>query len=231
MHPIQTPAFYIPRDGNPIVGGFAARLRQRMAAGVSETLDANDWQTIEQMLTYAAEAEQRIAEQARRIQYLEALSNTDELTRLLNRRGFDNALRLTISNAKRHNETGLLGLFDLDGFKQLNDQFGHEAGDDILRAVGEALLENTRETDYVARIGGDEFAVLLVRSDLKLGLKRLQRLKEVLNTTQISFRGHDLAVRASLGVAAYDKNSHVGDTLRHADLAMYKNKQARAEAA
>src|SRR3546814_1418393 len=81
------------------------------------------------------------------------------MTGLLNRRGFGLELSRALARARRQNESGLLVMCDLDNFKAINDTYGHPAGDAILRAVGKALKRNTRESDYVARVGGDEFAV------------------------------------------------------------------------
>ncbi|MDP6120860.1 MAG: GGDEF domain-containing protein [Rhodospirillales bacterium] len=112
----------------------------------------------------ASRAERRMAEQQRRIAHLERLAATDELTGALNRRGFESALKRHLAEARRHHEPSVLVIADLDGFKPINDTYGHRAGDKVLRRVARLLMNNVRKTDYVGRLGGDEFAVLLTRT-------------------------------------------------------------------
>ena len=138
---------------------------------------------VTEMLNFAAQAEQRIAEQDARINQLESLSMTDELTGLLNRRGFSFGLNRALQSARRYSEEGILAFIDLDNFKPVNDTYGHEAGDLILRRTGEILTGNVRKTDLVSRLGGDEFAVLLVHSQRRDGLARIAILDEKLNST------------------------------------------------
>ena len=189
-----------------------------------------DWPNIQRMLTYAVEAEQVLAEQQARIHYLETLSVTDELTGLLNRRGFNQAVERTLAAAKRHQEKGLLAFLDLDGFKQINDTFGHEAGDEILQHVGQILSGNVRRTDYVARIGGDEFAVLFVRAQQLPTRAHAQNLRRKLAKAPLYFDNQKVSINASLGIQAYGPDTKAKDLLRRADQAMYLEKQRRKQA-
>jgi len=109
----------------------------------------------------ALSAERRIAELLDRVANLEETASTDDLTQVLNRRGFRAELERALAAAGRYGIKGMLIFIDLDGFKDVNDDHGHAAGDHILRTVACILNENVRETDYVARLGGDEFAILL----------------------------------------------------------------------
>lgn len=183
---------------------------------------------IAQVLNLAAQAEQRITEQEARIQHLESLSTTDELTGLLNRRGFTDGLNRALQSARRYDEEGVLTFIDLDGFKAINDAHGHEAGDLILRRVSELLLNNVRKTDLVARIGGDEFAVLFVHAVKQVGRKRAEVLRQILNASTVSYNGAMMPVRASLGCAGYSCWSQPDDVMRKADRAMYREKHRRA---
>lgn len=184
---------------------------------------------ISQVLNLAAQAEQRIAEQEARIQHLESLSTTDELTGLLNRRGFMEGLNRALQSARRYDEEGVLTFIDLDGFKTINDTHGHEAGDLILRRVSELLLSNVRKTDLVARIGGDEFAVLFVHAVKQVGRKRAEILRQILNASAVSYNGVMAPVRASLGCADYSCWSQPDEIMRKADRAMYREKNRRAQ--
>src|SRR3546814_15589789 len=135
----------IRQENLPQICSTADRLR-RHAQAAPESFDASSLQLLDALLTAAAEAEQTLALQRARIRYLESLSVTDEMTGLLNRRGFGLELSRALARARRQNESGLLVMFDLDNFKAINDTYGHPAGAAILRPVGKALTPNTPET-------------------------------------------------------------------------------------
>jgi diguanylate cyclase (GGDEF)-like protein len=184
----------------------------------------------ERALNAAIDAEQRIVELQQRITQLEKLAMTDELTGLLNRRGFEAQLQRTLALSNRHCEPGLLVYVDMDGFKMVNDTYGHPAGDEVLRQVGRLLSDNVRCTDFVGRLGGDEFAALLPRTSWQNGMKRVSALNQLLNPATIYWNGGTLAVHASVGVHAYDGNK-TGDVvglLALADSSMYVSKRHRA---
>lgn len=144
----------------PQIWDAAERLR-RMALSEGWRLDKSNDRILENLLTAAASAEQQLAEQQARIRQLESLSVTDELTKVLNRRGFGIELERALARAERRGETGLLLLCDLDHFKAINDTYGHPAGDEVLCELAQLLRSRTRHNDHVARLGGDEFAILI----------------------------------------------------------------------
>jgi diguanylate cyclase (GGDEF)-like protein len=183
---------------------------------------------ISQVLDLAAQAEQRIAEQQARIQHLESLTTTDELTGLLNRRGFMEGVHRALQSARRYDEEGVLSFIDLDGFKPINDTYGHGAGDMVLRRVAELLLSNVRKTDLVARLGGDEYAVLFVHAVKQVGRKRAEVLRQILNASNLVYGDVSIPIRASLGCADYSGWSAPEDLLRKADRSMYREKNRRA---
>ena len=185
-------------------------------------------QLIERALAYAAEAQRTISEQETRIAQLETLSMTDELTGLLNRRGFTDALDRALANARRHDEQGLLVAIDLDGFKPVNDTFGHAAGDEILKFVADFLAERVRTTDYLARLGGDEFAILMVNGNLAPARHRAIELKNELNSATARLNHGDIPVHASFGIAPYDRNASPQQVMHMADVAMYHDKRRRS---
>ena len=166
--------------------------------------------------------------QDKRVLVLERLAKTDELTGLLNRRGFHAELRRAVSAAGRYDECGMLIYVDLDGFKPINDTYGHAAGDEVLRRVAGTLREIVRDTDSVGRMGGDEFCVLLTRTSWKDGLARAEGLERSLNNTYVSWRGRMIAIRASLGVHAYGSRDDGDDLLDRVDDAMDVTKRKRA---
>ncbi|MFQ5763559.1 MAG: GGDEF domain-containing protein, partial [Rhodospirillales bacterium] len=154
-------------------------------------------------LAEAETAERTMAEQRDRLARLEDLAATDELTGLLNRRGFEAALARAMAGARRYHEKGVLVFIDLDGFKPVNDTYGHAAGDEVLRQVSRLLAESVRATDFVGRLGGDEFAVVLTRTDWEAGLKRAEAFDQLVNGAVVTWAGRVIQVRASFGFQTY----------------------------
>jgi len=184
---------------------------------------------LKRALNAAYEAENRLAEQQRRISQLEKVSVTDELTGVLNRRGFVTQMKGALAAASRYKEQGVLVYVDLDDFKPVNDTHGHAAGDEVLRRVARVLQGNVRNSDYVGRMGGDEFAVLLTRSSWADGLKRSETLEGMLNNAYVGWNGRMIPIRASFGIQAYSSRDDIDDLLIRADDDMYKTKRLRAE--
>jgi len=198
-------------------------------ARFEEATDPNHADAVDEAMSAALKVEKRLLEQSERIDYLERLAMTDELTGLLNRRGFINQLQHSLSTARRYDEKGVLIYVDLDGFKPINDTYGHAVGDQVLVHVAKVLMDNVRETDYVGRMGGDEFSVLLTRSTTRDGLKRAESIDEVLNNTPARWRGRRIPFRSSLGFLAYGPEDNGTDLLARVDNAMYKTKRTRAK--
>jgi diguanylate cyclase (GGDEF)-like protein len=215
-------------SGNATVSTIAAELWTAMN-DPALTADEKTWRILERMIAYADRSEKRISEQSERIAYLEALSSTDELTGLLNRRAFVDNLERTLANARRYKESGLLAYIDLDGFKTINDTHGHDAGDAVLREIGSLLKNEVRATDFVARLGGDEFVILMVRADALPAKRRIAKLKTTLNLASVMHKGVLIPIRASIGSISYSAESNAEDLLVRADRAMYRDKRARAE--
>lgn len=213
-------------DINPYVSGLASRL-MRTAAKAEIPMDSQGWQLITEVLSYAASAEQRMAEQQERISYLEHLSVTDELTGITNRRGLKNALGRIFANAARHGEPGILAFIDLDDFKGINDAYGHGVGDAVLRHVAQFLKREIRPQDLVSRVSGDEFALVLTRCNLEQGQKRLHSIQQKLNDNPVVYGGLTLAISCSVGLRAYDGASDPRELIEQADQDMYLDKQSR----
>jgi len=173
------------------------------------------------------EISSHLKEQDKRIAELENLATTDALTKILNRRGFEQILVHELSVARRHGVGGVLIFVDLDEFKPVNDTLGHAAGDEVLRTVSNLLQGHVRDTDYVARLGGDEFAVLLPRSNKRNGVKRAEDLDRKLNNAYASWDGKQIPLKASCGVHMYTSKAEMAELIDAADAAMYKIKQER----
>ncbi|MCE9523565.1 MAG: GGDEF domain-containing protein [Alphaproteobacteria bacterium] len=184
-------------------------------------------QTVQEILAYAAEKEQALADLRGRIAELEHMVQTDELTGLLNRRGLESAAQRTLANAARYSEAGVLALIDLDGFKRVNDEHGHAAGDAALKVVARILREHARATDYAARLAGDEFAILWVRASPIAIEQRHRSLKAALDAAVLIWEGAEIAVKASVGTAAYNGTTLLDDLMQRADKSMYFQKNIR----
>ncbi|TFW09830.1 GGDEF domain-containing protein, partial [Oxalobacteraceae bacterium OM1] len=160
---------------------------------------------------------------------LRHMATHDGLTGLANRALYYDRLRQSLALARRHDERLAVLYVDMDGLKPINDQFGHRAGDAALREVAERLSAGRRESDTVARVGGDEFALILPRvSDEFAVMDYAQRLAARIEGKLWTFEEQPLPLRASIGYALYPE--HGGDMeilLERADQAMYQAKQRR----
>jgi diguanylate cyclase (GGDEF)-like protein len=179
-------------------------------------------------LAALSEAERIIRSQEEHIRHLENMALTDELTGLLNRRGFVAALQRELAFARRDTKAaGVLVMVDLDGFKSINDLWGHGAGDQYLQMVAQTLQGSVRTSDMVARLGGDEFAILFTRMDENAGLKRLAKLEKSFNGRIVQCGGRTLPLRASFGLSAYGPADAPEAVLATADLKLYAHKARR----
>lgn len=182
-----------------------------------------------QLITYAlnmvAEAEQKLSEQLDRINQLEKLVMTDELTKLYNRRGFLDHLNRSIASARRKEAAkGIIILIDLNKFKNVNDTYGHCAGDLYLQEVATYLLNAVRTTDVVARLGGDEFTIILSQTDEENGRRRAKEILDGLNQQTCQYLNHSIQMQACYGIAPYDGFSNITDLLNQADEELYRSK-------
>ena len=167
-----------------------------------------------------------VTEKRKFLETLQWQAEHDELTGLPNRFLLSKALDQAIVKAKSQPSTVAVGVLDLDGFKQINDRYGHEIGDRLLVAVADRLKHSMRIEDTVARLGGDEFVLILGVRDPKVLESALQRLLAALSAVYI-IDGIGINISASIGVTLYPNDNENADTLlRHADQAMYKAKQS-----
>lgn len=168
---------------------------------------------------------------AERLAAAEALADRDALAPVLNRRAFMRELHRTMSEVERYKTPAAVLYLDLDGFKALNDSYGHAAGDAVLRHVGLLLLDSVRESDVVGRLGGDEFGVILNRATAEEAHAKAAALSEKLNSAVILHEGMAHRVRASFGVHAIALVEDPETAVARADEAMYADKFARRQQA
>ena len=155
------------------------------------------------------------------------LMMTDGLTQLNNRRYFDDMLNREVARAKRYKRTFSLMVFDLDHFKRVNDRFGHLGGDAVLRQLGAILLGRLRVNDVLARIGGEEFALITPEVGLEGATELASKIHRLIGDTRFDFEGSAVRVTVSVGVAEWqDEYEDAGDLLKTADDKMYAAKRA-----
>src|SRR5690606_7031323 len=150
----------------------------------------------------------------------------DPLTNVANRRMVMERLQTLIQINERHPTPFAVVVVDIDRFKEVNDQFGHQAGDTVLKTIAQRMFTNTRATDTVARIGGDEFLIVLMGvSDQKTVAEQCAKIAEII-TAPIRHKAIDIKVTASLGYALFGKDTKTVEALvQSADHKMYKNKR------
>jgi diguanylate cyclase (GGDEF)-like protein len=166
-------------------------------------------------------------ENARLHGLVKAQAVTDELTGLANRRRFMEVLTLELKRAERFQSPLGLVLADLDNFKLVNDRFGHHTGDEVLRALSNVFRAGLRDVDLAARLGGEEFAVLLPETDEMGAAGVAERLRAALEALELEGpAGAALGVTASFGVAVYPEARSSDELLTQADAALYRAKAA-----
>lgn len=171
----------------------------------------------------ALEAENRaLAQKVRQLDAellaVQELADRDPLCPVLNRRAFTRELEREIARAERYKRRLSLLFIDLDKFKQLNDTMGHEAGDKALVAVSNALIMAVRKTDIVGRLGGDEFGVILIETDVERAERRVTALTDLLKDATHG------QVSASVGAAGWKPGQTSEEVLAAADQAMFRQK-------
>jgi len=155
--------------------------------------------------------------------HLERLSRTDSLTGIPNRRAFEETLAAELLRCRRGGHPFSLLMVDLDDFKRLNDTYTHVIGDSVLRTVAQALVECTREVDLVARLGGEEFVILLPETDAEGALEVANKVLTVVPRKAMD--AHRLHVTVSVGAATSEELDDQSTVLMRADTNLYEAKR------
>lgn len=170
------------------------------------------------LLSCILAAELRKADEARRVEKAEAESMRDALTSLYSRRGWDQLLEKEEKRCQRYGHPACVFSIDLNNMKNVNDTQGHAAGDELLKCTGQSLLAVTRLCDVVARVGGDEFAILAVECDQSSAQSLMVKLRSELDRA---------GIKASFGLAMRDHGSGLEPAWREADQEMYRDKREK----
>jgi diguanylate cyclase (GGDEF)-like protein len=160
-----------------------------------------------------------------RVSYLEKLADEDALAPVANRRAFVRELARYIAFADRYGTPSSLIYFDVNGLKAINDAHGHAAGDAALLQIANTLVANVRKSDVVARMGGDEFAVLLSHADEAIATAKAHDIVVKLEAAPLKWRDAEIALAMAYGVHTFHGGEDVQATLAAADKAMYERKR------
>ena len=168
----------------------------------------------------------QVAQLQQRVEQLDELAHQDTLIKLPNRRGFMRELERLVDRAKRYGHQAAMLFVDLDGLKMINDSFGHRAGDEALIEVAQLLTKGVRRSDVVARIGGDEFAILLENSSEDGAHETAARLVDLVCGSEFAHDGDALPLSIAIGVAMIDGADDPDAVMDRADAEMYRRKAA-----
>jgi diguanylate cyclase len=192
-----------------------------LVAAMAEIVTANN-----QLHEQLTDAQSQIEAQAAEIRSYELEARTDALTTLANRRAFDDELARRFSEWQRKATTFSLLILDLDHFKSLNDTYGHQVGDQVLRAIGKKLHSTCRGMDLPCRYGGEEFAIVMPSTQARDAMLFAERLRKAIEGSPIEVEGAQFRVTCSVGVAQVVRSDDIVRTLKRADEALYQSKAA-----
>ena len=161
-----------------------------------------------------------------KVEQLDELAHQDSLIALPNRRGFMRELERIVDRVHRYNDAAAMLFVDLDGLKMINDSFGHKAGDEALIEVAELLVRGVRRGDCVARIGGDEFGILLEKADEASAHETAARLAEIIAGCDFRHDGDILPLSVAIGVGIIGPEDDACTVMERADREMYARKAA-----
>jgi len=194
-----------------------------MSEQVADVVDVEDR---ERLIEEISALRGKVARLQERVEQLDQLAHQDSLINLPNRRGFMRELERLIARVERYGVKGAMLFVDVDGLKIINDTFGHRAGDEALIQVANMLAKGVRHSDVVARIGGDEFGILLENSDDDAAHETAARLIEQISSCEFMHDGEALPLGVAIGVGMIGALDTAEAVMERADEAMYARKAA-----
>ncbi|WP_095083440.1 GGDEF domain-containing protein [Pseudomonas sp. Irchel s3h17] len=212
------------------------RVLENHLEGLLGTLDQHQQQRDEREQEVAARLQglaQRVASMEQEAQgYREHLEEqrqkalVDPLTGLPNRAAWSERLEHEVARWQQHDTTLLLAMLDLDHFKRINDNYGHLAGDKVLKIIATVLRKRLRGSDFIARFGGEEFVLLVPDTSLAAGVNLLETLRAAIGACPFHFKGEPVTITVSIGVTAFKPGERSDLVLKRADQALYRAKNA-----
>ncbi|VAX14298.1 diguanylate cyclase (GGDEF domain) [hydrothermal vent metagenome] len=192
----------------------AELLRDRQSGDISERLKKE-----------LTEAEQKIEILRKQLENEREQAMKDGLTGLFNRRAYDQYIKDELARFKRYASPFVLAVWDVDRFKTVNDQYGHAAGDKVLKIIADIIAENIRETDIVARYGGEEFVIIMPETKIEAAYTSLEKLNRMIKNCGFHFRGERVEVTASCGITESRPDDTPESIFQRADKALYQAKE------
>ena len=214
-----------PEPERPIaeIGELSVQQLTRALALSQEHL-AGAMHHIQRMLANNVHLQALVLERTREMEVIQDAANHDDLTGLFNRRMLPERLDQALAHAEEHRQLVALVMFDLDGFKHVNDRFGHAAGDLVLRIVARRIETNVSGCDTVCRYGGDEFVLILPDMDGAAAQRTVDKIEQQI-AEPCMLDGYAVSLTVSAGVAMYPRDGkHAAQLLEAADAAMYRHK-------
>ena len=190
-----------------------------------QALVAMTQQRLNEEHSKASDLTQKVSRLEGELHRLSSEVSTDQLTQVANRRGLLRDFEVACARVQRHGGTLAMGLLDIDNFKRLNDELGHNAGDEALKSLAAAVKKSLRPTDTVARYGGEEFVVLLPDTEVADAQMILTRLQRTLSSGLFMHEQKNVMVTFSAGVTGYRLAERIEDTLERADRALFEAKR------
>ncbi len=195
--------------------------QRRLLKQIASVLESN--RKLEEDLTYAR---YRMEEQAEEIDRTRKEARTDALSGVANRKAFDEKLEMCLRDWHKHGTPFVMVLADIDHFKWINDTHGHQAGDHVVERLGSFLKSFLRDKDFIARYGGDEFAILISSCELKRGADIAERIRSRVASVVFNVAADQRAsITFSMGVATPDENDDAKSLIQKADHATYRSKE------
>ena len=192
-----------------------------VATAVAQLIEAN-----KQMQQRLNSAEERLQEQSRQMETHAVEARTDALTQVANRRALDARIAECAEAYFENQEPFSVMILDVDHFKNFNDTYGHQAGDEVLRSVAKVLRQSVGKNEFVARYGGEEFAIVFPGTKVSAAKKIADRARAAVGSSEVNFEGQNLRVTASAGVAELNEAETIAMLIRRADEALYAAKSA-----
>lgn len=227
MWPVLWVSYFFDRRGSIMIVAWIGVVHALALLSMpSHTAMIDRWLDVMVSVGIVAVVVQTLAERNRRLfESVSAEARVDKLTNVLNRRGFDERVEVELEHSRREATPVSIVTFDIDHFKRVNDDWGHDAGDRVLSRLGTVLHRQSRGADVVARIGGEEFAALLPRADIDAARDYAERVRAAFSDGN----DYDLGLprlTVSAGVAAAVAPEHAEAMLQAADSALYAAKRA-----
>ncbi|MEP4547228.1 MAG: diguanylate cyclase [Saccharospirillum sp.] len=217
MHALRLAMTHSMDDLLGVLGEFQDQVKTSLSA-----MHQRQAELTEQLTSLQAD-NQKLIEQ---VNQERELSLRDPLTQLPNRQGFDARLAEEIARSERYQQPCCVALIDIDLFKTINDQYGHLAGDKVLKVLAKEMRSQLRQSDYLARFGGEEFVLLLPQTPIDAGMQAVEKMRLHISQCPFNFQGKPVQITFSAGVSAYRNGESADQWLHRADEALYASKDA-----